>query len=253
MTTTLVLQSCPAAEAEGWLAGCMRSVRQWAEAAGHTWRWLDDALFDFLPAALRPGGRITPVIASDLARLAWAQQVLRSGEARQVLWLDADVLVFRPDALHLPEADHAVAREVWVQADGGGGWRAHRKVHNAALFFRADAGGRNTFLDFYTDTATRLLQRNTGGMPPQFIGPKLLTALHNVVQLPVMENIGMISPVLAADLLGAGNGALACYRRRNPVPLAAANLCRSSVSDRALGERDMPALMSRLASQPDPL
>jgi hypothetical protein len=65
--------------------------------------------------------------------------------------------------------------------------RAYVKVRNAFLMFRKG----NHFLDFYTATAQRLLRLNQGSMPPQFIGPKLLTALHNVAICPVMETAGM--------------------------------------------------------------
>ena len=224
----------------------MRSVRDWAAEAGLGYRWLDDELFELLPAQLRPGGRITPVIAGDLARLLWAQCLLRAGEARQVLWLDADVLVFRPERLKLPDVAYAVGREHWVQRDGRGGWRCYRQVHNAALFFRGDADGRNSLLDFYADSAARLLRANQAAMPPQFIGPKLLTALHNVVQLPVMEHIGMISPGLAADLPGGAGGALAAYRARAGVPLAAANLCRSACRAGEAGAAHMDRLIQVL-------
>ncbi len=243
MSATLVLQSCPASETTGWLADCMQSVRGWAEQQGCSYRWLDDELFSILPDALRPGERITPVIASDLARLEWARDLLRNAQAEQVIWFDADVLVFDPDHLSLPQGDSAVGREIWVQVEADGRLRSYKKVHNAALYFRADAMGRNSFLDFYADTARRLLTEHTGGgMPPQFIGPKLLTALHNVVQLPVWESVGMVSPALAEDLLGANNGALACYARKAAFPVAAANLCRSSVAQGALSVGQMQQL-----------
>ncbi len=242
----LVLQSCPAGEDNGWLADCMQSVRDWSSDQGFEYRWLDDELFSVLPDTLQPGGAITKVIASDLARLEWARHLLRSAQADEVLWLDADVLIFSPARLALPQTDHAVGRENWVQRDETGRWRCHRKVHNAALFFRADADGRNIFLDFYAENAARLLRQNVGRMPPQFIGPKLLTALHNVVQIPVMESVGMISPGLAEDLLGGDNGALSCYQRKSPAPLAAANLCRSSLLNGTLCAADLHALAAAL-------
>ncbi len=250
MPGALVLQSCPPAEAAGWLQDCMQSVRDWAADHGHAYRWLDDELFSVLPPSLRPGGRITRVVASDLARLEWSRRLLGEAGCRQVLWLDADVLVFRPARLRLPDTDHAVGRENWVQRDPRGRWRCYRKVHNAALFFRADPAGRNVFLDFYADCARRMLVANDGPMPPQFIGPKLLTALHNVVQLPVMERVGMVSPGLAEDLLGAGNGALAAYESRAGGLLAAANLCRSSLLQGDFTAEQMQALVAVLRKAP---
>lgn len=227
----LVLQSCPESECEGWLQRCMTSVRHWCAQRGYEYRWLGDELFATLPEDLQPGGRISRVIASDLARLLWMQQLLDATEA--VLWLDSDMLVFAPEALNLPLQHTAVGRELWVQADSNQ-WRVHRKVHNAALLFRRQSHGRNSTLDFYADTAQRLLRANQGGMPAQFIGPKLLTALHTVAQFPVMEDMGMFSPAVMRDLLGENNAALQAMLRRSRSPVHAANLCRSSVQQGAL-------------------
>lgn len=247
--STIVLQSCPPQERSGWLKTCMDSVQHWALSQGYEWRYLDDALFQPLPADVQPGGRISPVIASDLARLLWLQQLLQQGYER-VVWLDADVLVFTPQAMVLPDASYAVGRELWVQADKSGPWRAWKKVHNAAMLFANQADGHNSLLDFYADTAMRLLRANQQGMPAQFIGPKLLSALHNTSQLPVWECVGMLSPAVVEDLLGANNGALACMQTRQEQPLAAANLCRSSVAEGALSNEQMQRLCQRLLEQP---
>lgn len=244
-----MLQSCPAPEAQGWLQTCMDSVQAWCAAQGFTYRFIDDELFSVLPQALKPGGHISPVIASDLARLRWLQQLLQQGY-EQVVWLDADVLVFAPDELGLPDADCAVGREVWVQQDADkAGWKAWKKVHNAFLMARDQGQGRNSFLDFYADTAQRLLLNNQQGMPAQFIGPKLLTALHNVVQFPVLEELGMLSPAVVEDLLGADNGALRSLKKRSVKPMYAANLCRSSLAGEALQPHQMDDLVGHLLSR----
>lgn len=247
--STLVLQSCPASERGGWLQTCMDSVQGWSQQQGFEWHYLDDELFRCLPDDLQPGGRISPVIASDLARLLCLQQLLQQGYDC-VLWLDADVLVFKPEALKLPNADYAVGREVWVQAGDKGRWRAWKKVHNAALMFRNQANGHNSLLDYYADTATRLLRANQHAMPAQFIGPKLLTALHTASQLPVWETVGMLSPAVIENLLGADTGALACFKQRSPQPVAAANLCRSSVSGGVLNANQMEAVCLYLLEHP---
>ena len=244
-----ILQSCPATQCHGWLLRCMDSVRQWARARDYSYQWIDDALFDFLPGALKPGGRISPVIASDLARLRWMQHALRQG-AQSVVWLDADVLVFSPAQFHLLDETFAVGREIWVQPDPHARWRVHRKVHNAFMQASVQGDGHNSFVDFYADSAERLLRANGQAMPPQFIGPKLLTALHNVVQLPVHECAGMLSPAVVADLLVADGPALLRMRDKACAPLHAANLCRSSVAGGALDPPQMEQLIDRLIAQP---
>ena len=86
------------------------------------------------------------------------------------------------------------------------------------MFRRGDS-----FLDFYTDTAVRLLSRNTGSVPPQFIGPKLLTALHNIAGLPVMDAAGMLSPAVVRDLVRGEGTALDLFIRHSPRWPAAAH------------------------------
>jgi hypothetical protein len=135
-----------------------------------------------------------------------------------------------------------VGHEVWVQLDRSQKLKAYKKVHNAFLMFRQG----NHFLDFYADTAERLLQLNQGSMPPQFIGPKLLTALHNIVQCPVLETAGMLSPVVIHDLLQGGGKALDLFRAKSPVGLFGANLSASLVKGEGVSEGDMDQLIEIL-------
>ena len=65
-------------------------------------------------------------------------------------------------------------------------------------------------------------------MPPQFIGPKLLTALHNVAQLPVMESAGMLSPLVIKDMVMGGGKAFQRFIEHSPCPVTGVNLCTSS-------------------------
>lgn len=244
-----VLQSCPASERHGWLERCMHSVREWAQARHYAYHWVGDELFDRLPDDLRPSRHISPVIASDIARLVWMQDVLKQG-CQNVVWLDADVLIFRPGQFSLADAPCAVGREVWVQADAAQRWRVHRKVHNAVMQASGGDDGHNSFIDFYCETAQRLVRANRGGMPAQFVGPKLLTALHNVVQLPVIECAGMLSPAVIDDLLMGGGDALACMLGKSKAPLHAANLCRSSVHGEQLEVAQMIRLIEQLLERP---
>lgn len=244
---TLILQSCPPAERDGWLGRCLDSVAAWARARGYAYRWLGDELFNPVPAALRDRLEKQAVIASDLARLRQMQGALESG-ADAVVWFDADVFVFDPKRLHLPATNCAVGRELWIQADAAGRLRTWKKVHNAFLLYRPQASGRNSSLDFYADTAERLLGACRGGMPPQFIGPKLLTALHNVVQWPVLEEVGMFSPAVMQDLANGGGPALELLQRRSAVWPAAANLCRSCLQRGELSHADLVSAMERLTA-----
>jgi len=181
------------------------------------------------------------VITTDLARLYALQCGLRQGY-HTVIWCDADFLIFNPLEFVLPETSYALGREVWVQADSNSRLKAYSKVHNAFLMFRVG----NSFLDFYTETAERLLHLNTGVMPPQFIGPKLLTAMQNIAICPVMEVAGMLSPLVSRDLIKGQGEALDLFRKKSPVPICAANLCGSLVDQEAMSDEAMANLIERL-------
>ena len=263
---TLIIQSHRQPLPFTWLAPCVASVKNWAKQESYDYQFIGDALFDTLPQWVLEKTRAQKVIATDLARLKFLQKFLAAGYQR-VVWLDADFLIFAPDNFQLPEPGqlaekYALGREVWVQpkipAQKAGQeparnkatkFKAYKKVHNAFLLFDAQFDQRNSFLDFYTAHAERLLEKVSGPIPPQFIGPKLLTALHNVVQCPVQENAGMLSPWVINDILAGGGPALTLFRDKSPQPLAGANLCSSLSNSDVLPECALEKVVTQLLSQ----
>lgn len=241
MPDTLVIQSHRSPLPYPWIARCLASVRHWCALNRYEYRFMGDELFAGVPDIILEKTRDRKVIASDLARLRVLQDALNDNY-RTVIWLDADFLIFDPAAFVLPDQSCAVGREVWVQQDQNGKYRVYRKVHNAFLMFRQG----NSLLDFYAETAQRLLAHNDGAMPPQFIGPKLLTALHNIAMLPVLETAGMLSPGVIRDLLRGGGPALELFVAHSPQPIAAANLCISSRRKNEVSDREMEHLIDVL-------
>jgi hypothetical protein len=225
MPETIVIQS-HAPDPPGWLRACLDSVAQWAAGAGVVHRVAGDDFLDRVPGGLRARAQGRTQVMADLARLDWIAELLGEGWGR-VIWLDADVLVFAPDrltyALALPDSGYLLGREVWVQPDAKGRPRARRNLHNAVLAF---APG-NPVLDFYRHAARRVLARHDGPPVPQLIGPKLLTALDNMIQLDATWAVGMASPLVVRDLARGGGPALTCLRKTAPTPPAALNLCAS--------------------------
>lgn len=218
----------------------MQSVRDWADRRGFRYRFLGDELFDLLDPAIRDRTQHQPVVASDLARLRWLSLTLDAG-ATCAVWLDADTWIFDPDRFVPPDTT-AVGREIWIQCEGSR-WKRFTKVHNAALC----AHPGNTLLPFYEDTARRLILANTAeSVVPQFLGPKLLTALHTAAQLPVWEEAGVFSPAVIHGLLERTPQAVDLMLRNAASPPAAANLCASSVRRQEL---DASAL-ERLTDDP---
>ncbi len=244
---TLILQSQRLPLPQPWLRDCLDSVRRWAASAGHDYRFIGDELFDPLDEELRHKTRKQPVVASDLARLRWLQRFRSQGAAR-VVWIDADVLIFDPERFCLPDGSCAVGREVWIDRDRKDRLKAWRKLHNAFLYF----GPGDSLLDFYADSAERLLRAVDGPVSPQFIGPKLLTALHSLSRFPVLEEAAMFSPMLLRDLLGeeSARGALELFLKHCDAAPAAANLCSSSVRSGALDNRQMARAIERLLLDP---
>ena len=259
---TLVIQSHRQPLPHLWLSPCIDSVKNWATRQGYDYQLLGDEIFTTLAAWVLEKTRTQKVIATDLARLKCLQFFLAAGYQR-VVWLDADFLIFAPQEFALPTSaqlpeGYALGRELWVQpksteqealTNKAARYKAYKKVHNAFLLFDAQHSQHNHFLDFYTAHAERLLEKNSGPMPPQFIGPKLLTALHNIVQCPVQENAGMLSPWTIKDILAGDGPALSLFRNKSPQPLAGANLCSSLSASKVLSQQALAKLVPLLLAQ----
>ncbi len=241
MLNTLVIQSHRTPVPYPWIEPCLVSVRQWCTSNGFKYRFIGDELFDVLPEALLNKTQHQRVIATDLARLMVLRDALSSGY-EAAIWLDADFLVFEPSNFVLPEQPYALGREVWVQYEKRSNLKVYKKVHNAFLLFRQG----NPFLDFYIETAGRLLLLNQGSMPAQFIGPKLLTALSNIAVLPVMESAGMLSPMVIKDMLKGSGPALDLFCKHSPQKIAGANLCISSCEQDEVSGKEMECLIETL-------
>ena len=257
--TTIVLQSHRSPLPASWLESCIASVQQWAKLWNFEYRFINNELFDFVPKSILEKTQHQIVIATDLGRLKWLQYLLSQGYERAI-WVDADFFIYAPAKFILPTIAESLdknyekyflGREVWIQpnASKANALKAYIKVHNAFMVF--DQG--NSFLDFYTDTAERLLNKNTGAIPPQFIGPKLLTALHNVIQCSVLESAGMLSPSVIKDILQGGGAALDLFKAKSKAQAYGLNLCGSMAENEAVSNLEMEALIVSLVEQGEQL
>ncbi|MDP5054653.1 MAG: hypothetical protein NWP69_12750 [Congregibacter sp.] len=246
---TLVLQSQRPGVLPAWQRRCCDSVRAWSKLRGFDYSFCGDELFRPLPPALREKLRVQPVVATDLARLLLMREALRSKYERAI-WCDADLLIFRdfePNAV-----DHSFGREVWVQGRDDG-VHSYRRIHNAWLQFTAES----PILPFYIDRASKLLERVQMPVVPQFIGPKLLSALHNIVNFNVEERVGMLSPLSMRDLLLGSGPALTELTAMHTEPLCAVNLCASYLNKNSDGvchsDTDYSAAVRALIASSCPL
>ncbi len=252
MAKTLVLQSHRSPLPSPWLKECLDSVESWAEYRGFDYQFIGDELFAYLKRDFYEQLSSRTVIATDIARLKAIQDFLAEGYSR-VVWADADFLVFNPEQLTLPEENYGLGREIWIQTDNNlnnsnkNKLKAYTQVHNAFMVFHRN----NAFLDFYIDRSENLLKQviannSLQSVPPQFIGPKLLTALHNATQLPIIESAGMFSPLTIKDIIDGGGPALELMKKKANAPFAGANLCTSMVNSGELTDEEIGAAIKNL-------
>jgi hypothetical protein len=230
---TIVYQSVSPDYLPAWLQTCLDSVRAWCHQQGWEYALIGDEIFSLLPDWYWEKTRHRRMIATDLGRLLLAKQFLEKGYDRAI-WLDADVLIFAPEWLEIPiTEEYAFGFEVWVQWHNNK-LRAYPKVHNAICVFCAD----NSFLDFYIHACERIIQGFQGQqMVPQLVGPKFLTLLHNTMQLPLIQEVAMFSPLVLQDILNGGGTALTLHRQTQQSPIYAANLS-ASLAGKAEGLRE---------------
>lgn len=240
----LVLQSYRTHDVAPWLAPCLASVRAWAAAAGCGYEFVDDALFELVPAWFRERCGAARLPQTDLARLLLMRARLAAG-ARRVIWIDADVLVCAPTRFVLDGVrGFAFCAETWLERDAAGEIHADRRINNAVMVM--DAG--NPILDFYIHAClTNAAHLAPGAVGKLEFGPQLLTRLAQVTPLPVIGCVGMLSPVLARDLATGGGPACAAYARARGQRIGAINLCASLVdADGGVDTATVTAAIARL-------
>ena len=209
MTDTLVIQSFKDGPQPLWIERCLHSVQTLAQQRSWDYRFIGDELFEPLPKAFKSKvGQRGPIL-SDLGRLIACKEALKDYE--KVLWLDADTLIFNPQAFQVPQGRFGFGRERWIQPqqDKNLKWKIYRSICNALCYFERD----NPFLDFYMYSCESIINRvDPEYIAPQMIGPKLLSALHNISPCPFTTTVGSASPHLIVDLSYGHGKALELYR-----------------------------------------
>ncbi|MBV1905387.1 MAG: hypothetical protein KUG75_04865 [Pseudomonadales bacterium] len=229
----LVIQSHRQPLPYGWLQSCLDSVQRWAIHNNFDYRFIGDEIFELLDPLIRLKTANQIVVASDIARLLAIDKALKKGYDC-VVWCDADFLIFTPRQLLLSSELYGFGRETWVQTNQSlkpgivkSKIKAYKKIHNAFMFFRQE----NPFLAFYIHSIQQMLHQHTGHFSPQFAGPKFLSAIHNITHQPVVENAGMLSPLVIKDIIAGGGQALTLFQQKSSIALAGANLCSSLIEN----------------------
>ena len=244
LMTLTVFQSAPL-DRPAWIDRCMASVRSWAALQGWSYQFMGDEIFDLVAPDLRAKLRDRTPILADLARLELMQQHLDQ-EGGRALWIDADSLVLNPHWSPALDSTASFGQEFWVQDNSGStGWRHYQSPHNAFMSFSAGS----PILPFLRYTATNLLERvDIENLAPQFVGPQLLKALHNLCPFTLHEQAGALSPALASELATEPGTAVEYYREKGGPVLSVVNLCQSLV-----GSQVSAAAISDLIDQPQRL
>jgi hypothetical protein len=249
---TLVIQSYRTHDVPAWLERCMGTVRDWADQSGYEYEFVDDRLFDVVPAWYRERCGRHRLPLTDLARLLLLREALRARDYDFAIWLDADILVFDPAALRMEDvASYALAREVWMARNAAGALVKVLGVNNSVVAMRRG----NPALDFLIHACEAVVARHTERtLEHNSVGPQLLSALARAMPLPVVSGAGLSSPALSMELAGTQTAIdtemLRVFARDSVEPLAALNLCGSLVDvpvhGLRLSERDLLVAMDRL-------
>jgi len=219
---TVVFQSARRDATPRWIERSMASVRSWAEANGHDYRFEGGRLFDVLPDWYREksAGVMGPM--ADLGRLLLARELLSRGYKRAV-WFDDDVMIFAPERLELPrERGFYLCREVWLEFTGPT-VEVSERVTNCVCAFESNS----SFLDFYIDACQQLLRDAALPLSPLTVGTQFLTHLDRVLRLPRIGSVGLFGAYLVRDVARGGGFFLNLFKQSFRAPIYAANLCAS--------------------------
>ncbi|MBH68233.1 MAG: hypothetical protein CMM58_07765 [Rhodospirillaceae bacterium] len=225
MTKTVVIQSFHAEPRPAVITLCIQTVFTWAKQNRYDYKFFGDEVIGILPENLRINCFGRWPMMMDLVRLLLIRKLLDQC-ADRVIWFDADVLIFAPQLFSVDESiPLLVGREIWVSRTKKQTWKTRRHVHNAVLSFKNET----PVLDFLIYASERIVKRLISRPSPQVLGPKLFSHLHNLVDFPVLETAGMVSPYVMADLLLGDGPALTCHLRAQKESMLAANLSHSLV------------------------
>lgn len=205
-----------------WMARCLASVEEWAGRQAYEYLFIGDEIFETVPDwyLAKVAGKLP--VATDYGRLVLIRDALKAGYD-EVIWFDADLVIFDQSLELVFEGTCAFGHEVWIQQPGLR-LEARRNVHNAVCVFRQDC----PVLPFLLHTVESLIRRvDADRISPQMVGPRLLNALHPLADFALLPQVGALSPAVVEDLVAGQGPALDLLRKESRVPLQAANVSAS--------------------------
>lgn len=245
---TIVLQSFRPYDVPEWIRQCMESVRRWTAEQQNSYQFVGDELLGLAPEWFRQkAGRYTTIV-TDLARLLCIRQYLSAG-ADRVLWIDADVVIFRPDSLRInPDLPYAYSKEIWCWKDKKSGIKTALKINNSACLFQNTADGLN-HLNGYIDNCLSIMKQTQKIRDHTLIGTQYLTAI-GFARLPILPGFGLLSPAVMNAVLTGDHEVLARFAQQHEDVICAANLCNffrsTSGTDKGIEDRVYSAVVKKL-------
>ncbi|MGF7147980.1 hypothetical protein FHS96_001589 [Sphingomonas zeicaulis] len=222
MPPITILQSYEAPSTPVWIARCLDSVRRWADAHGYGYSFTD-RFFAAVPHWFRTicGPETGPM--TDIARLVLMQRLFDRG-AGFVVWIDADVLIFDPDALTIdPTLGFFGIRERALLLDNDRRPTIGPENVNGAILGSTPDNPR---FATYRWAVEEVVRRHTDGPIPRTIaGPRLLTRMATRHPFVAIDHVGLLTPAMITEIAAAGSDLCRRYMTAFGSPLAAANLC----------------------------
>ena len=243
MTRTLVVQSFRNHEVPAWIARCMASVRAWALQRGYDYQVIGDEAFSLCGAAYleKVGGNVRAI--TNLARLELVKAAHGAGYDWAV-WIDADVLVFLPDAWEIDQvARYAFARETWVEFNTHERARAFSAVNNSVFVCRCGEPD----LDFLIYATRHVAQHRQIGDNYQ-VGGDLIKGLRASLAFETLPTVGMFSNFSVLALARGADEFIAWQARLHGGPVYAANLCASGNYSPPVSEAEASVVIESLQS-----
>ena len=219
---TIILQSFRTHDVPAWVHQSMRSVEDWARAEQWEYACTGDEFLALAPPDIQQccAGHIYAL--TDVCRLVWLSQMLKSGYQR-VIWADADLLVFDRARLHMPAPGSAAfAHELFLRVESDGRIRAVHSMNNALMVF--EQGGM-VLPRYLAVSLAKLRSAPPGPLPRTVIGPALLKAMNKRAPLNLIHGVGLFTFALMQQIAEGGGPLTEKYLQHAPAPLGAANLC----------------------------
>ena len=241
---TVVYQSYRTRDVPVWIVRCMQSVRAWTDAQRFDYQFIDDRLFDYVPEWYRLGAGTNVQVVTNLARIVVARELLAAGYERTI-WIDADILIFDRDAFRVEVTrDFAFCHEIWVETRWGAMIKWVNVNNSVSVFVRG-----NSFLDFCIWAHEDLVRRGTQILA-HGTSTRLLTEMHRAVRLPLLTNVGVLSPTVAHDVRNGVHHLAQEYAALHGTPIHAINLggslCGKLFQGRVLRDDDYEAIVDTM-------